>query len=511
MDRHPNQDKISALPTQPPLITSPIQRSRPGVLAQLGRALSYTSIGEQFVVAGKPSTYQLAAWDEARRKEPVIQNGISTIVRVVTKKIGQYLHEDPEIADFVNANLESGLIRWVQEMTHMVLWAGFGSSEVLWKYKIGPSNQIQIWVEDCVSYHPSQVFFVTNDNGRLTHGERISTAAYRSGVWVPIPTQSRKRPKGEVYGSMVRLPRSKCFYSRLGGESNQVYGQSILNPVLKYHLFKEAFRDMMTTALDRYGTPLFYIKVPNSLTQETTEDPSGEIRPLSIREQVISEVENLGSESVLVLTQTDKQNQPVEIGTITSSNNFADSFTQAIDLCDKNMMLGMNIPNLLVVDNTSALGSSGASERQLEVFDIYVSYIFDQVVGDFVDQVIRQLIHYNFDVRTRPLAAHPGRIEKRPLRVTDLNVMAGVIEKMTEMGFVNSANQKDFAWARDVLGMPARSWHEEDRPRGNRFTPPSAGMAPAGPASPPAASNDSTDSAANSTASTGARAASQTT
>ena len=71
MDRHPNQDKISALPTQPPLITTPVHRSRPGVLAQLGRALSYTSIGEQFVVAGKPSTYQLAAWDEARRKEPV--------------------------------------------------------------------------------------------------------------------------------------------------------------------------------------------------------------------------------------------------------------------------------------------------------------------------------------------------------------------------------------------------------------------------------------------------------
>jgi len=230
---------------------------------------------------------------------------------------------------------------------------------------------------------------------------------------------------------------------------------------------------MMTTALDRYGTPLFYIKVPNSLTQETTEDPSGEVRPLSIREQVIQEIENLGSESVLVLTQTDKQNQPVEIGTITSSNNFADSFTQAIDLCDKNMMLGMNIPNLLVLDSTSALGSSGASERQLEVFDIYVSYIFDQVVGDFVNQVIRQLIHYNFDVRARPSASHPGRIEKRPLRVADLSVMADVIAKMTEIGFVNSANRKDFAWARDVLGMPARSWQEEDRPRGNRFNSPS--------------------------------------
>lgn len=493
MDRPPSQDKISTLPTQPPLITTPVYRSRPGVLAQLGRALAYTSIGEQFVVAGKPSTYQLAAWDEARHKEPVIQNGISTIVRVVTKKIGQYLHEDPEIADYVNANLENGLIRWIQEMTHNLLWAGYGGSEILWRYKIGPDGQLQTWLEDCVSYHPSQIYFVTNDNGRLTHGERISTAAYRSGVWVPIPTQSRKRPKGEVYGSMVRLPRSKCFHSRLCSEGSNVYGQSLLTPVLKYHLFKEAFRDMMTTALDRYGTPLFYIKVPNSLTQETTEDPSGEVRPLSIREQVIQEIENLGSESVLVLTQTDKQNQPVEIGTITSSNNFADSFTQAIDLCDKNMMLGMNIPNLLVLDSTSALGSSGASERQLEVFDIYVSYIFDQVVGDFVNQVIRQLIHYNFDVRVRPSAIHPGRIEKRPLRVADLGVMADVINKMTEIGFVNSANKKDFAWARDVLGMPPRTWQEEDRPRGNRFNPPAA-AAPTADSTPSATSSSLSNS-----------------
>lgn len=457
MDNNPFEATASQLKTSPPTNTTPIYRQRPATLGQIGRATSYVSIGESFTSAIKPHYYQLAAWDEARRKEPIIKDGIDKIVLSVISKIGDYVHPDPSVNDFVNANLHS-LKRWVAELTSSSYWSGFGVSEIIWERREGPKGIDQVWIDDIISYHPSQVEFKLNLHGRLTHGEKLPTDTLRTGIWVPSPPDTvayKPRSDSDKNGNRIRLPRSKVIHTCLGGEGNNPYGTSQLIPVLQYHLFKEAFKDMMAVALDRYGTPLIYAVVPPQSTSEQVQEPDGSLRSKSYREVVAESLSDLRSETAIVFEQINKDH-PVKLEALTTGNNYADAFKEAIDMCDHNMMVGLGIPNLIVRDTRSGLGSGSSAENQVQMFHTFISSIFDVVINDFINYAITQLISYNFDIRNRSLSSSKGHIKKIPFRFADLLVLGDVIKNWTELGYINPSNQEDFNQVRSYLELPQR-------------------------------------------------------
>lgn len=456
---------VSTIPANPTVS----YRRAPSIMGQLGQATSYVSRGEQFYVAGRSSYQQLVAWDNCRRREPVVQNGLNTIVRSILKKIGDYSHPDPLINDFVNANLETRIKRWFGEAAETALWSGNSTSETLWEIRKGPDGRHQAWVKDLSCYHPLQITYILNDFGRLTHGEPTQNQAYKSGIWVPYPSLHRPK-RGDIVGSQVRIPQGQFFQVSLGGGG--VYGTSILTTITKYHLFKEAFRDMYTVALDRYGNPLVWVSVPNQSTQEMTETPGGELVPVSLRDQVKSEIENLENGSFFVVSQTDPNNK-VEFKSLTTGNNYGDTFERAIALCDQNMRLGMNIPNLLMEDSGHSMGSSGASERQLEVFEVFITSILESLTDSFLHQVVRPLIDYNFNPELHN-TFDLGTINFLPSRFADYQILYEGIYKMVEAGFIDSSNEVDFNWARDMLGAPRRSHTRKDKPRGKNYELPPA-------------------------------------
>lgn len=465
MDNHPTYGKISTLPTNPalPESTSTYVRSTPTKAGQTGRATPYNSnpSGDGFLPSNKPNYYQLAAWDSARRKEPIIFDGLKKIVLAVQMKLGEYEHPHPAINDFVRANISNSdkLYRWIGDITHSCLWSGLSVSESIWSYKQGPSGFNQVWIDDLINYNPLHIQLKLNNSSRLTHGEKLPDSTYLTGVWVPAPfnTLGKKTKKlGPSFtGSHVRLPKGKHVYLALGTEGNNPWGTSLLEPVLEYHLFKEAYRDMLAIALDRYGTPLIWVKVPNQSTNEYIEDLDGDSRPKSLREKVTEELSDMRSEAALVFTQIDKDH-PVEIGSLTTGNNFADAFTEAINMCDQNMLIGMGIPNLIVKDNNQGLGSSGSSERQVEMFHAFISSIYKQVVGAFLDQCVLQLIQYNFDPRIIPEAYLPGSIKEKPLRWSETSTLIEGIKAFTELGYITPEETPDRNYVREVLNMPYR-------------------------------------------------------
>jgi hypothetical protein len=459
-DLHPTEGNISTLPTSPPVATTAVYRKRPLIGSQLGMATSYSPSGEGFVLTRKPSYYQLSVWDEARRKEPVIKQGIEYIVQSLLAKIGSYSHPDKKIDAFVQANIVTSLPLWVKDIAESMLWSGFGVSEINWVQKKGPGLIPQIWVDSLINYHPLQIYLEPNDYGLIKDGEKITNCAYKSGIWVPAPpahinVKSRRSKKREYNGNLVRLPLSKRIYMTLGGEGNNIYGRSILESIISYHFFKEAFRDMLTTALDRYGTPLIYAIVPPMNTDKEVINPDGSSREMTLHELTAEELKNLSSESALVFTQISKD-QPIKLEALTTGNNFSTAFTDAMEMCDYNMQMGIGIPNLLMKDNSSKLGSGGASEKQLELYDTFISSLFDLIVAPFIKQLCSQLIQYNFDARTNPLAYDCGIVQKKPTKTTELKVVVGAVESLTRMGYINPFNSLDFHYVRDLIGLPAR-------------------------------------------------------
>ena len=434
-----------------PLSASAI-RGRPAQYGQIGMATSYISAGENFVPVKRPHHYQLASWDNARLKEPIIKNGIEKLTLYICSKIGEYHHPNTMIEDFVNANIENRIQLWIQEIAMSAYWSGFGFSETLWTKRKGPNNLRQIWIDDVVNYHPTQVEFRLNDYSRLTHGEKNSYSQFHSGIWVPAPSvlnKSKKHSKSYT-GGMIRIPKSKAYHLAFGGSSNNPWGVSQLNAVLDYHLFKEAFRDMMAIALDRYGTPLLYAVVPPQMTSEVIQEPDGSQRNKTYREAVAEVLQSVKGNQGIVLEQMSKE-YPVSIGSLTTSNNYADAFTQAIDFCDHNMQVGMGIPNLIMRDERSGLGNGSSSESQVEMFNMLISHYFKLSTNAFINQVVRQLIAYNFDPSTVKDISQPGYINEVPLRPTEIETLTKAIKEMTMLGFINPTDQEDYNHVRSML------------------------------------------------------------
>lgn len=463
MDLHPTDDKTSLIPTSPPAKSNAVYRKRPAEYGQLGRATSYQSVGEYFASTAKPHYYQLAAWDYARRNEPIISDGLSKLALSVLAKLGDYNHENPAIQTFVRANL-TDVKTWLYNMTLTMLWSGFTVSEPIWQKKEGPNGIPQVWIEDVINYHPTQVEFKLNLYGRLTHGEKIPTSQYLTGVWVPIPQYYtvQKAVSANFTGGLVRLPRSKVLYCAINNEGNNPYGTSLVAPILKYHLFKEAYKDMMAVALDRYGTPLIWVVVPPQNTEELVQEPDGSTRYLTLHEMAARELENMRSETGIIFTQIDKDH-PVKLEALTTGNNFADSFIKAIEMCDHNMMRGLSIPNLIMKDDRNGLGTGGSSERQVEIYHMFVESIYSIVTGALLNQLIRQLIQYNFDPRDIREAYDPGYFTNRPFRYADLAVLTGTIQAATSMGYCNPSDPEDFGYVRSLLSLPSREMTAADK------------------------------------------------
>lgn len=440
-----------------PLSASAI-RQRPAQYGQVGLATSYMSTGENFVPLKKPHHYQLAAWDNARLKEPIIKNGIEKLSLYICSKVGDYHHPNAMIEDFVNANLMTHKERWLQEMAISCYWSGFGVSEVLWKKRPGPKNIRQIWIDDIVNYHPTQIQFRLNDYSRLTHGEKTSYSKLLSGIWVPAPNVIKTKGNklnNSYTGGMIRLDRSKVWHVAFSGSSNNPWGVSQLTSVLDYHLFKEAFRDMMAVALDRYGTPLLYAIVPPQITNEVIENPDGTVRNKQYMESVTEALQDVRGNQGIVLEQLSKD-FPVEIGSLTTGNNFADAFKSAIELCDDNMMVGMGIPNLIMRDKTSGLGNGSSSENQVEMFNMLVSHYFKILTNNFINQVIAQLIAYNFDPYTVKDISNLGEISEIPSRPAEIDVLVKAFKELTNLGYMNAASQEDFNHVRTLIRLPHR-------------------------------------------------------
>lgn len=452
MDQHPTMGRESGLSTLPPIGTSALIRRQPRKMGMLGRATPKVSTGEHFHTRRRTDPGILAAWDYARVHEPLFKEGLNMIASSVAAMVGPYSHPHPMIEAFVGANIKAGIRKWLKDLSYQSLWAGHGVGEAIWTQKIGPSGEAQTWVTDLITYHPTEVRYIVNGSGMLTHGEKVPYATAgnvdfnQTGIWVPKPLDiSHPTP-----GGWVRLNKGKFCHTVHEGMGNNPEGESMLTAVFEYHLFKRSILDLMMVALDRYGTPIVYAIVP---IQQSDEQHPTEDRPMFYHEVVARELSEMRSEVGLVLTQL-SADQPVKLEALTTGSNFASAFTDAINMCDLQMMTGLNIPNLIMRDTNSGLGSSGSSERQVEMYHHFITGIYQRVTQDFLSSVVAQLIQYNFDPRVVREAYDYGDLPQLPIRWSETKVLVDAIAMLTDKGYISATDEADNNHVRDLLSFP---------------------------------------------------------
>ncbi len=457
-------NKTSVPVTRSPVLLMGETKSRPKIYKQLGRATSYVSDGDSLYVNTGPHPYQIAVWDYIRKKEPIISDGLDKMVLSILAKIGNYSHPNKNIETFVKANLRNKVKGWIENIAYSMLWSGKSVSEIVWEKRAATDGDIgQLWVKELINYHTSQVQIRINSFGTLTHGEAIPGSQFNTGIWVPMPQkQLIKDSARRLYkvtrdctGTSIRLPEDKVILVTYKGEGNNPHGTPALYGAVDYSLYKEAFRDMYSTALDRYGTPLMYFIVPSTQTSEDVEDVDGTVRKKMFKESLEEEIKNLSSSSVLILErQGNKDSIEPKVGAITTGNNFGDSFIAAIKLMDENMLHALGIPNLIIRDENKGLGSGGSSERQLEIFDMAITQIATKIVQALLEQIIGPLIRYNFSI-TDAHIADVGEFAIKPMRYVDYASLATSLLTLTSAGIINaSTDPRDKAFFRNQLGIP---------------------------------------------------------
>lgn len=444
VDRYPTRALIPDLETLPPLDPQPRYMPRSKETRQIGRSTAYISKdGTFFTSCVRPDYHQLAAWDNASRKEPIISQGLEILATSVQSKLGVYTHERPEIADFIRSNIEPNITRWLSMITRSLCKFGFVVCEKVFKKQVSRKGISQVWIDDLIPYHPTEVLFKLNRNNRLTHGDRIEGDPYLSGVWVPAPKDlSRtKRINHSFSGSHIRLHSHNVFYTAREPEGNNPYGSSLLESVYSHHIYKELYRDMQATALDRYGSPLIYAMVPAVPTMERAESPDGNERTVYMPELVEQKLGNIGSQSVIVLPKT-LNGDEITLGSLTTGNNFSDAFIKAIEDCDDNMLQGMGIPNLMTKDKNNGLGSSGSAERQVDTFQAKITQMYRQITDEILNQIIHPLILWNFSHDLVPEARHKGAFTTRVTLYAEVDSYTKLLKVLLDGGIID-ANYRD--------------------------------------------------------------------
>lgn len=442
-----------------------IDTNRKTLSKHLGNARALVSNGKYFTPCIKPNHEELATYAYLKRTEPIISSGLNFITLAILKKFGDYKHINPNIASFINTVLKTKLHTWLEAGILSALWSGWSLGEIhneIKEFSVNGDVDLYYGIKDIYFYPPINTYFLLNDHGVLTHGEKVYADVYHTGAWVPAPLFliDREELGPDYSGTHIRLDELKCVHLTLGTQpSTNPYGVSHLASILKFPFYKEVIDSQFLTALDRYSNPLVAIIVPEEDTNEIIEEADGEKRKKRYFEAVGEEIESMNQNAENPFFVMEKPaGQDIEVKPLTTGNNYADAFINGLDYYESQILRGMAIPNLLFKDSNSRLGSGGSSERQMEAFIMLISSFFKKTQLSVLNSVVKNLITLNFG-DPNVIEGGLGSFSELPLRVADIKDLASSAKQLMEAGIFNPADTNQRQYYQDIFGLP----HETEK------------------------------------------------
>jgi len=311
-----------------------------GYSRQVGSSLSYYTATSIYGFLGHPEYLRLVEYERMMTTDETVGTGIEFIKLSIMASLGEYKHKSPVIRDFVIENFKRMTGNYKQTLGELItscLWAGFGVSEVVYKPSEG-----RIYIDHIANYNPRTLNLQVNRKGQLTDGETdVFNAAFCTGIW-----------QDQFNGAPLRLPFKRSVLVTHNRRYNNYYGESALKRIYKNWRLKEAVLEMWNVALDRYGTPVTYAIVPNGFTGNKIPDSSAPdgFRDETIGDATATALANVHTGTGLVIDRPSPADD-IELGTLTTGNNFGGSFIEAIQYYNTAIYRGLLIPQLLLQDS----------------------------------------------------------------------------------------------------------------------------------------------------------------
>ncbi len=370
-----------------------------------------------------PETISIDEFERMLDTDETVAVGIQFLIASVLVKIGEYQHENPKIAAFVNENFEGmqgNLLTAVEDMLSAV-WAGYSATEIVWKADGG-----QIKIDRLATYHPKTIYVSVDRQTGDFQG-------FKQWRWFA--------------GSPIDIPVEKSIFYVYNMRFGNWYGKSIMKAIRKNWLLKDPILKMWARALDRFGTPLITIYTPD----ETIDDPDNPGNQISQMEWANRQLKNIQNGTGFTLRSSDPAiNGETKVEAITTGGSgIGESFDKAVQYLNKMLLRGMLVPSLIFDEGSR--GSYALGESHFSIFNLSVTNIFNRLTETLIEQLVRRLIELNFGRQV-----DYGKFVENEVENGDVKLLSEAFFQLTNSGYLDSQVQGDFDAVRLKMGLPQR-------------------------------------------------------
>jgi hypothetical protein len=411
-----------------------------GSAKQAGSSILLGTVANINGFLANPDAVRMSEYERAFTTDETIAGALDFIQLSLLASLGDYQHPRADVRRFVQENLnmmEGNFRQAIGEMILSSLWSGFACSEMIWTV-----DGQHLWLQRMANYHPNTIYMSVDRNGYLTEGgEPMMPGAKEPGVYQLSPIKG--------WGTYIPIPLNKVCIMSHRKRHNNYYGESIIRRVYKLWKYKDPGLEMWAIALDRYGTPVTYIIAPNLPTGREVGDSyaEGGKRAETIADSAAYALANMHTGTGIVLENPDPQND-IKIGTITTGNNYGTSFENFLDYLNSGIYRGLLIPELVFRGGAGGLNST--AKTHFAIYQSMVRALYSQFVEPFTEQVIGRLIRYNFN------EPNPGSFPMLPFDPTTAETLANTLDKMVQVGAVDTSDLNDLNIVRQMVGLPVR-------------------------------------------------------
>lgn len=410
-----------------------------------------------------PSAVGTATITRMIESDESIGSAVEFKALMILAKIGEYHHDNDEIADFVNDYL-SKMKRptWQEGLAAMLSAVGHGFSAT--EAMFGINKDLRKVPIRLSTYHPSTMAFEVDASGQVTENGVIQFVyQYMQGVnpnhWMPelygwkiknqfttpVDFLTPRRVQFLNQYAMTQIPRSKVIHMVNSPITSfgSPYGTT---PVRRAHLpwqLKTFVFRQLGIASKKQATNMLWGSAPQGQNNVKVKLPDGreqQVTPAEALRMMIAEAESGDG----IVTGPEKDGYSVK--NLQNSANL-DQMLNVLNNLDVRIFRAFLLPSLVMTDGSA--GSRALGDKHFQIVDHITSIEAEQFSQTVINDLIERSIIENFGEQE-----DYGKFQKRPQTVEERERLANMFLSLCNGGIMKSHVPEDMAYMRSALSLP---------------------------------------------------------